>query len=818
VELVRAAEPAKEGSWISLAKDPEGRLLLGAERHEPVSRLTIEEGRVTRAEILDLPLSEVMGMLCAFDSLYLNARGQSPDGHEIFGLYRCRSTHADSHYDKVELLREWPGGTGDHGAHAIRLSPDGRQLIVLCGNFVELPADLEPTSPHRHYAEDHVLPRAVDAVSSGDRPPPGGFIARMDPDGRHCELLAAGMRNTYDIACNHDGELFGFDSDKENDYGLPWYRPIRVIHLVSGGDYGFRDGSGKWPEYYADSLPAALNVGIGSPTGIVFGEGAKFPARYQRALFAEDWTYGRLLAVHLSPDGASYGGAWEDFLTPKSLHATTGKTPLNLTGIVVGQDGALYFTIGGRHTEGALYRITYTGPEPSDPADLHEARGEEARALRQTLGAFAGRTDPAAVEKAWPQLSSLDRFLQYSARIALESQPIESWKSRALAETNPRAALTGLLALARLGGTESQADLFKALARFPLARLESESEQLEKLRVIEVSLSRQGKPSADLAAPLLAELDPLYPAKSLPLNRELCQILLALDAPGAIARSLQLAAAAPTQEEQFTYIFHLRNIASGWTPELRRQYFQWWALPRANALHPDGLLRWFAEAGRDYNNGANFDSSLIKTRQTAMSGLTEPELAALRPVLDSWAEPLATLHPPKKPHAFVQDWKMADLEPDLGRVGHGRSFTKGQEALYAAKCLLCHRIGEEGGSIGPELTAIASRFSRRDILESILEPSKVVSEQYANTDLILKNGDPLTGRIVSETADRLVLRPSMLAPEMQEIRKSGLKSRSVSPISPMPPALLDLLTKDEILDLLAYLESGGRRDGAPFQK
>ncbi len=819
VEVVRVADPATEGSWISLAKDPQGRLLLGAERKEPISRLTIKDGKVTHAEILKIPLSEVMGLLYAFDSLYINGRGNGPDGKEVFGLWRCRSTTPEQAFDKVELLREWKGGGGDHGAHAILLNPDKKHLDIVCGNFVDVPEDVLPTSPHRNYADDLVLPRAEDGNGFGaGRKPPGGFVVRLDPDGSHPELVASGERNTYCVAFNHDGELFGFDSDMEWDWGTPWYRPIRVFHAVSGADHGFREGASKWPEYYPDSLPATVSIGIGCPTGVVFGDGAKFPAKYQRAFFIEDWTYGRLIAVHLAPDGATYSGSWENFLAPKSLHGTAGKTPLNMTGLLIGDDGAMYFTIGGRHHQGALFRVTYEGQESTAPADLHDAQGDAARALRHKLEAFHGHEDAGAVELAWPQLASDDRFVRYAARLAIESQPIEQWKARALAETNPTAALTILLSVARLGGTEAQGDLFKALARFPVAQIGDEARQLALLRVIEVSLSRQGKPAPEIAAPIIAQLRPLFPARSVALNRELCQILLALDAPDAVARTLQLLAAAPTQEEQLTYVVALRTITSGWTPELRRQYFAWWARKRNSSQHPETTLQWFTDAGRDYGDGASFNNFLVKIRRTAISNVPQPELAALQPVLDSWAEPLPKLRTSNKKRTFVRDWKMADLEADLDQVGHGRNFAHGQDALFATQCLMCHRLGDEGGAVGPELTAIASRFSRHDILESILEPSKVISEQYANTDLVLKNGTTLTGRIVAETDDQIVLRPSMLAPEMQEIRKADIKSREVSKISPMPPGLVNMLSKQEILDLLAYLEAGGRAEGAPFKK
>jgi len=819
VELVRTADPATEGSWISIARDPKGRLLLGAEHGEPISRLTLKDGQVVNAEILKIPLTEVMGMLFAFDSFYIDGRGKAADGRDVFGLWRCRSTHGDDEYDQVELLREWKNGSGDHGAHAILLNPDKKHLNVLCGNFVEIPEDVLPSSPHRNYADDLALPRAEDSYGfhAGGKPP-GGFIARMDPDGSHCELFASGERNTYDIAFNHDGELFGFDSDMENDWGTPWYRPIRVFHATSGADHGFREGTAKWPEYYADSLPATVTIGIGCPTGVAFGEGAKFPAKYQRAFYIEDWTYGRLIAVHLTPDGSSYGGTWEDFLAPKSLHTSAGKTPFNMTGIVIGDDGAMYFTLGGRHTQGALYRISYAGTEPTTPANLHDIKGEESRAIRHELEAFHGHEDPKAVDFAWLQLSSTDRFLRYAARIAIECQPIDEWKSRALSESNPTAALTALLALARLGGTESQADLFKALARFPLSKLKSETQQLDKLRIIEVSLSRNGVPAPEVTAPLLAEINPQYPAATPALNRELCQVLLALDAPGAIDRTLQLLATAPTQEEQFGYIFYLRTITNGWTPELRRQYFNWWTIKHNVSQHPAEQLRWFPEAGREYSDGASFNGFLVKVRRTALTNVPPQELPAVQPVLDAWEEPMMRPKLSRKKRSFVRDWKMADLEPDLDQVGHGRNFKEGQDAVFATQCLMCHRVGDDGGAIGPELTAISSRFSRHDILESIIEPSKVISVQFANTDFVLNDGRLATGRVVSEDADKVVIRPSMLAPETQDLRKADIKSREVSKISPMPPGLLDMLTKQEILDLLAYFEAAGHPDGAPFKK
>ncbi|NBQ43265.1 MAG: heme-binding protein, partial [Mycobacteriaceae bacterium] len=114
-------------------------------------------------------------------------------------------------------------------------------------------------------------------------------------------------------------------------------------HCVSGGEYGWRSGTGKWPDYYADSLGACPNIGVGCPTGVATAKGAKFPAKYQRALYIMDWTYGRLIAVHLKPEGASYTATWENFVAPAGLMKPGEPKPaLNLTDMTIGNDGAMY--------------------------------------------------------------------------------------------------------------------------------------------------------------------------------------------------------------------------------------------------------------------------------------------------------------------------------------------------------------------------------------------------------------------------------------------------------------------------------------------
>jgi putative heme-binding domain-containing protein len=825
VELLRSAE-AGEGSWVAMTIDPKGRLIVSPQGKEPMLRITLDAaGKIAKMEPIELPVSGAMGLLYANNSLYLNGQGK-----EGYHMYRLRDTDGDDKYDSLELLRKWDGGNGEHGAHGIVLGPDNK-LYVVCGNFVGVPKDLVASSPHKNYADDLVLPRAEDGNGFGaGKKPPGGFILRMDLNGQNAELFASGQRNTYDIAFNPDGELFGFDSDMEWDWGMPWYRPIRAFHAVSGGDYGFREGSGKWPVYYADSLPPIVNIGVGSPTGVKFGVGAKFPAKYQKAFYMMDWTYGRIVAVHLKEAGATYTGSFENLVTGK---------PLNVTDMEFGKDGALYFTTGGRGTQSGLYRVTYTGKESTGSiykSDFVNAqKPTSARKLRHQLEAFHGKTDPKAVEFAWPHLNSSDRWIRYAARIAVESQPVSEWKERALAETRPDAGLTALLALARLGGKEAQADTLMALKKFPMKDL-NEERQLTKLRVIEVSLARNGMPGSDLTQLAIEKLSPLYPAKSFDLNRELCQILVALEAPDVIKKTLDLLAKAETQEEQLTYMFALRNLKSGWTMEQRKAYFGWFNKPRVeepgspaypggagytitrNIKHPATTVQWFKDVGRDYGDGASFPKFILNLRRDATATLNENEKVELASLIQTRIEdkPVAT-----KPRVlkFVREWKMSDLMPSLAQASNNRSFARGQDAYINAQCAACHKFGNTGGSVGPDLTAVASRFSRADILSSIVEPSKVVSEQYQNLAVTKTDGDDVIGRLVEETDDKLVLVPNQLEPEKKvTIKKSDIAKRAASKISPMPEGLVNILNKDEILDLLAYMESGGKKEHAAFKK
>jgi len=759
--------PREQGSWVCMTFDPAGRLIVSPQEG-PLQRLTLaKDGGAPSIEKLPGGVGDAQGLLYAHGSLYCNGKG--PAGP---GFYRL--PERDGVFGEPKLLRKWPLDMTEHGPHGIVLGPDGK-LYVMNGNYTKVPQDLSPRSPHRNYAEDLFLPRQWDATGHAvGLLAPGGVVLRTDPDGKDWELFCGGLRNAYDLAFSPQGELFTYDSDMERDLGSPWYRPTRILHLVSGGEYGWRSGTGKWPASHADSLPAAVDIGRGSPTGMTFGTGSRFPEPWRSALFAADWAFGRILAVHLTERGASYEATFEPFVTGR---------PMNVTDLEFGPDGAMYFITGGRGTESRLYRVRSVNPSAPETA----ARpASEARERRHRLEALHAAPEPGALDALWPSLDSPDRWIRTAARIALERQPVEQWRERA--GSGP---LDALLALARVGAKEDLPKIVERLGALPWKTL-TEEQALEAFRIYQVAFLRLGPPDAELRSRARSALSPLFPAGTFPLNRELSQLLVQLEAEGAVRRTVALLGATRVQEEQMHYAFVLRVARQGWSASDREAYF-----------------RWFGSFS-DYRGDIGFPLFLRNVRSDALKTLTPEERAALQPILESQFRKDSTVF--QRTTEVVKAWTLQDLWPDLEKLGGRRNFTRGKAAFAKAQCLACHSMAGEGGALGPDLTGVRKRLSRRDLLEAILFPSKDVSDQYRNTMIQTESGDVLVGRKIDEDGEKIVLLTDPLADERVEVPRKRIRGVKPSALSPMPEGLLHPLTKFEILDLFAYLETDGKEE------
>lgn len=810
VELIYSVPGPDQGSWVALCNDDKGRIY-ASDQYGALYRFTppaAAGAKLTAADIEKVPVEirAINGMCFHKGALYV---GVNDYERKIpSGLYRITDTNGDDQLDKSEMLRELTA-RGDHGVHYVIPAPDGENLYLICGNNVDV-TEFAPNSPVMPlWGEDHLLPRMPDGRGHNrDRLGPGGIIYKVDPEGKNFVAFANGFRNIYGAAFNRFGDLFTYDADMEYDFNTPWYRPTRVNHVVSGGEFGWRNGAGKFPEFYPDNLPATVNIGPGSPTGVRFGYGAKFPAKYQEALFIMDWSWGKIYAVHLNLDGASYTGVKEDFISG---------APLPVTDMIIHPDGSMYFAIGGRRVQSGLYRVRYTGDEDTSPAPQKSMAMPKAYEQRQLLETFHGKRDSKAVETAWPHLNHDDRHVAWAARVAIEHQPMVEWADKALKEPEAGRRIPALLALTRVTGkcpdhrpkgwtvnTTMRDSILNSLLELDFAAL-GQTEKLGYVRTIQIVLNRFGDPDKALIDRLIAKLDPAFPADTFELNWLLCETLAYLQAPNTAAKGMALIAAAESQEPQMEYARSLRFLKTGWTPELRKQQ-----------------LEWFLKAA-NYRGGASFAKFIEFIRNDSLATFTEAEkkqhaeLIAKKPEVKSAIENLGAMFAGRTPKVWTLEELSAAANADGAMTG--RDFANGRKMFSAAACFACHRFGNAGGMNGPDLTGAGGRYSPHDLLDQIINPSKEINEQFAPIVVTMKDGGVHSGVVVNLSGDRVTLNTDLTDPNQRiNIDRKEVESIEVSKVSPMPPMLLSMLTKEEILDLLAYTLSGGDPDNEMFAK
>ena len=802
-ELLHNVPKPEQGSWISLAVSPTGDLVAG-DQGGVLWHVSLKDPAKPVVTKIDTQAIGCHGLLFAHGALYActSEKGKGD-------IWRLRDTKGDGSYAEQTMLRSLKG-SGEHGPHQLVLDRDG-SILVFGGNHTKLPDDEKAGAPAKHYDEDDLLKKFEDPNGHAvGIKAVGGWIARMDKDGKDWIRVTTCFRNPYDGAVAPDGDIFSYDSDMEWDMGAPWYRPTRINLCTPGGELGWRSGSGNNPLALVDTQPALVDIGPGSPTGCTMGTGAKFPAAYQRAFFACDWTYATLYAIILEPEG----GAWK---ARKEVFAAGH--PFSVTDAVIRpQDGAMYVTIGGRGGQSALYRITYQGKESTAPVAWFDATPEQK--LRRELEKLRDvAPSAAALDKAWPLMGHPDRWVRFAARIAVEHQPVERWRARVKADANADLALNAAVALARCGAKEDLPAIVAAADS--AAKSKDLRQQQDRLRVFQVAFSRHGKPDAATAARLGREAAGRLPSGDNALDRQLALVAIFLEEPTAPARVLQAmkvaqpgpavvadpevlarhpgyakaAASAMAVTPASTRIglaVYLCRATAGWTPALRQDFFR------------------FLDQLGQAEGGHSLKGFVRNIRKEALAAAPEAERAALEEIAPAAPRkapaPIPAAEGPGRlwTHAeALKAWEDAKAKKSF-------DFANGQKMFAAALCSQCHRLGADGGAQGPDLSGIGARTAPADLLTSVIDPSAVVSDQYANSVIGRVDGGKTIGRILSEEGDKLQLAVNPFDFSVQvAINSSDILSIDRSRESPMPVGLLNSLNAEEVADLVAYLVSGG---------
>lgn len=908
-------KPDTVGSIVNLSFDAEGRIVYSRE-DTSLFRL-VESGDTLAPEVVTSQVTNSQGFF--FDGNELLIVGEGPQGT---GLYRIPGA-TEGRGGEPELLTGTTREIQEHGPHAVMYGPDG-YLYWVMGNHTGVDPTEAPLSPHRDYYEGHLLPRYTDPRGhANDIRVPGGTIKRTDlgDSSGHWATVAGGFRNEYDAAFNTLGELFTFDSDMEWDRELPWFRPVQTLHVVPGGEYGWRTGSSKFPSYFPDRLPPLTAVGRGSPTGVSVYKHDAYPERYDEAAFYADWSRGRILVGFQEKSGASYAEETVEFV---------GGQPLNVTDIAVGPDGNLYFALGGRNTEGGIFRVVYEGeegrevdaadgaegdgspvrraiaqPHPrsawgrariesyrsrmsdsawaeglreiarssdADPMDrvralellevhgpglqqellvalgedepwqvraastyylgLHEAPAARAELVdrlddeddmvkrRAAEALIRSGVHPAVelsfdpVEEVVPLLRSPDRYVRYAARELLERTNRARWEDAVLQLDGYPEATEGLLALVHTA--QDFWDTPPLLTReLELLQDEPTDAQLrDLLRVVQLTMDQSyaafgrtfysspgwGSDEPGLYPQIAEILLERYPSGDEGLDTELVRAIAYLEPEGGVAA---LTGALERRDHGRQYQIH---VAYG----LRTMEGSEWSSPQK-----DTVIEWFARAMEEgWNGGASYRGYLQNIWQEFVQEILAPDereiaqeqVPELSPGFGEEVRPDSLAF---RRESYEEPLSRQELFEELvyDPQMHEGDPTAGVQAFEKAFCASCHTMGRFGeGGFGPDLTTVSGRFSRQDMVEAIMYPSRTISDFWQPVRVVTTGGEEYVGTVVDEGANTMTM--TLRTKNQVTVDKSNIEERGISETSPMPDHLLYNLDDDEMADLLAFLEAG----------
>jgi len=753
----------------------------------------------------------------------------------------------------------------------------------------------------------------------------GGQVYRCRADGTKLEMLALGYWNPFHVALDAFGRLLTVDNDPDS---LP---PCRLLHVVPGGNYGYRYRNGRrgvhpftaWNGELPGTLPMVAGTGE-APSGIVVYESDHLPADYVGDVLGTSWGDHRIERFHLERRGASFRADARPIIK--------GDENFRPVGIAVGPSGALYVSDWvlkdyNVHGKGRVWQITARQPvansRPTAPAEaIHAAhaplRDQAARQLAADAGAGrdalkqlaagdssprvraaalaalagvnqtetvraaaladpsvdvrtaavrlleAGRVpaellapgqpaevraeamrktnDPQLAAKLWAVVNDPDAFLAQAAREGLaRMRAVDPMRISSLEPPQRLAALLILREARVPGGKQALRGLLRdadSAVRFAAIQWVGEERLTEFRSDLEAALTA-GPATGRLFGGYLAALERLdgkvrephdewageqYIVKALedpktsPEVVRWCLRMLRADHPllsldklrGYLASSdgrLQLEAVRTLRDNtdpQRTTLLMEIAADEGRSSRLRAEAIvgidgnqeQGRALLVRLASSPQSEVR--EEALRSLRG-----SSLDGTQRATLEKLAT-DLPETRELIDRVLEPGKSA--PRPVAGDVNGWLNLAFGGDGGRQADARA---GERIFFHAKsanCGRCHQVAGRGGRIGPELTITTGALSRQRLIESIVQPDREIAPQFATWLVVTTAGKSHLGILVKELATGEQTYADTNG-QLFEFKPAEIESRQVQTKSIMPDGLPQLMTVQELRDLMAFLQS-----------
>ncbi|MDH3582943.1 MAG: HEAT repeat domain-containing protein, partial [Phycisphaerae bacterium] len=625
----------------------------------------------------------------------------------------------------------------------------------------------------------------------------GGSTYHVGHDGNGLRRVATGFWNPFGMCVDGAGRIFATDNDPSSS------PPCRLIHVVSGGNYGYeyRYGrSGRHPLVsWNGDLPGTLPMVAGTgeaPCGILSYRGTGLPQKYRGRLLVASWADHRIETYRLRPRGLSFGAERETM-----IQASGDFRPVD---IAVAPDGSLLISdwVSSSyqvHRQGRIWRVFWkkgpagTRPPPPSPpvppTDPLAAIGDlSLSAHRDALLRHLGSNDPFARHAA-----TLAAARDAEALLSME------WKN------HPPRVMAHLAVALRRSGHSQAIDRIPSLLTWPdpVVRLVAvkwiADDRLEQFRPALQKLLGSPKltlPLFQAASAALDRLDKRKPTDT-PAHKRL--FALAFDSRRATPLRRFALRLLDHTHRPFTPKA-LAPLLGAPDPNLRLEAI------RSLADHPapdrfDILASLAADAPRP-----------ARQRAEAIAALAASERAPDRELLSRLARSPNSTIAAEAMRALPRrlDTSAYPKPSDTGawlRLIAGTGDPAAGERIFfhsrVATCARCHTFDGRGTRIGPDLTGIGRSQSRRRLLESLLQPAKEVAPEYRPWEIKLTDGRALVGlplRKGGRAETYLGLDGRAFS-----VRKNEIKSHGELPTSIMTPGLVHTMTPLELRDLIAFL-------------